>query len=124
MPAKQDPDVHVEETVPEEEHDLNETLRKLRWFSIGLFAVAFDEIEALINRLIDRGEIAEQNSRERLREARIQQAETAAKARKVIFQPIATVMNNSPFISSADLEALDEQINRISEQIGELNKAP
>jgi hypothetical protein len=50
-------------TPPEEANPLLESARKVLMAAIGAVALAQDEIEAFINRLIERGEIAEKDGK-------------------------------------------------------------
>ena len=61
--------VTVEAEVVDEHNDLVDALRKVLLASIGGVALAQDEIGKFLNRMVERGEIAEKDARKLMDEA-------------------------------------------------------
>jgi polyhydroxyalkanoate synthesis regulator phasin len=124
MPTKKkEPETILEQPITEEEQrTLLETAHKILLLCAGFFALAIEESEALLDRLAERGEIAEQDGRKLLREMKEKQKETASKAEKELYKNIESVTNRMSLASKDDITALNEQLNQISKQIDQLSK--
>ena len=123
MPTSEEPKVMVNETTgSDEQKALYQAARKVLLFYIGVFALAVEEIEALVDLLIERGEIFEQDGRKLLREVMEKRREEARKVEKRVSKPAKKVKNRMLLPSKGEIDALNEKIARLSEQIDELNK--
>jgi polyhydroxyalkanoate synthesis regulator phasin len=124
MPTKKkEPEINLEQIMTEDEQrKLLETAHKIFLVCVGFFALAIDESEALLDRLAERGEIAEQDGRKLLREMKDKQKEAASKAEEEIYKSIESVKNRTPLASKDDISALNAQLNKISNQIDQLSK--
>ena len=124
MATKKTPEVIVEQTNGKEEQNaLLEAARKVLLAGIGVFALGKDEIEDFIDRLIERGEIAEKDGRKLMREVMDKRKKDAEKAEDEITKRVETVLDRMSVPSKADIEALSEKITALSKKIDELKKA-
>ena len=113
----------VEQTISkDEQRALYEAARKVLLFYIGVFALAMEEIEALVDRMIERGEIGEQDGRNLLREVLEKRREATHKVKNGGSRQVESVQGRMVLPTRADIAALDEQITRLSEQIEGLSK--
>lgn len=111
---------------PMEGTRLLEPLRKMLLASVGAMALATDEAEELISRLVERGQIAQEEgrklaqemmakSRERM-EARREKMESALDAR------IEKALERLNVPTKAEIESLSASIDELSKKIDKLAK--
>jgi polyhydroxyalkanoate synthesis regulator phasin len=111
----------VEETNGKEEHrPLLDAARKVLLASIGAVALAQDEIEDFVNRLVERGEIAEKDGRKLVMDRRKKEAE---KAEDEVGKRVEEVLDRMNVPTKADIEALGEKIAALSKKVDELKKS-
>ena len=114
----------VEEVTGKEEHNpLLEAVRKVLLASIGAVALAQEEIEDFVNRLVERGEIAEKDGRKLVREVMDKRKKETEKAEDEITKRIEAVMERMSVPSKADIESLSEKISALAKKVDELRKA-
>jgi polyhydroxyalkanoate synthesis regulator phasin len=107
-----------EELLPEEEpNPLFEAARKVLLAYIGGWALAWDELEDFVNKLVERGEVAEKDARKLLREM-------AEKRKRVgLESQLEEVLDRMNVPTKADIEALGEKIAILARKVEELKKA-
>jgi poly(hydroxyalkanoate) granule-associated protein len=124
MPTKKAPEMIVEQTNGKEEQNaLFEAARKVVLASIGAFALAQEEIEDFVDRLIERGEIAEKDGRKLLREVMENRKKDAHKAEDEVTKRVESALDRMSVPSKADIENLSEKITQLSKKIDDLKKA-
>jgi poly(hydroxyalkanoate) granule-associated protein len=117
------PTVVVEETNGKHEQNaLYDGLRKVLLASIGAVALAQDEIEDFVDRLIERGEIAEKDGRKLVREVFEKRKKEAQKAEDEFSKRVESTLDRMSVPSKSDIEALSEKITELSKKIDELKK--
>jgi len=128
MPTKKAPEMVVEP--PAEGKEARKALytaaRKVLLAGIGAIALAEEAIEDLVKRLVERGEIAEQDGRRLLRETRGKMRRRQKEARKTEQQltgQVEEAISRPDVASKADVEALIEKIDQLSRKIDSLKKA-
>jgi polyhydroxyalkanoate synthesis regulator phasin len=98
-----------------------EISRKVLLAGIGAVALAQDELEEFVDKLVERGEIAEKDARKLLREAtekRRKSAETEIDKR------LEDVLEQLNVPSKADIDALSHKIVALTHKVDELKKTP
>jgi len=114
----------VEETNGKEEHrPLLDAARKVLLAGIGAVALAQDEIEDFVNRLVERGEIAEKDGRKLVREVMDRRKKEAEKAEDEVSSRVEEVLARMNVPTKADIDALGEKIATLSKKVDELKKA-
>lgn len=114
----------VQEVIEEaERHPLLESLRKVLLASVGAVALAQDEIEELINRLIERGEIAEKDGRKLIHDLVEKRKKEARKAEEGWDTRIEEILARLNIPTKADIQALSAKITTLSEKMDELKEA-
>ena len=112
-----------EEMFEESEHNpLLEAARKVLLAGIGAIALAQEEIEEFVGRLVERGEIAEKDGRKLIREVMDKRKKEAEKAEDELTKRVETVMDRMSVPSKADIEALSKKITELTKKVDELKK--
>lgn len=107
----------------EERNPLLEAARKVLLAGIGAVALAQEEIEDFVNRLVERGEIAEKDGRKLVREVVDRRKKDAEKAEDEISKRVEEVLDRMSVPTKADIEALGEKIAHLSKKVDELKKS-
>ncbi|MGD9091600.1 MAG: phasin family protein [Anaerolineales bacterium] len=108
---------------PEERNPLYEAARKVVLASIGAVALAQEEIEDFINKLVERGEIAEKDGKKLMHEVMDKRKKSAEKAEDEVSKRVETILDQMNVPSKADIDALGEKISALSKKVDELKKA-
>lgn len=112
-----------EPQVEEETSPMYEALRKLVLASIGAVAIAQEELEHLINKLVERGELAEKEGKKLLKELKEKRKKKTAKAEEEINKQVEELMTSMNIPTKDDIDALGKKINDLDKKVDELNKA-
>src|SRR4030042_2941850 len=123
MPTKEKTAPAEKTNGAEERTPLVEAARKVRLAGIGAVALAQDEIEDFVNRLVERGEIAEKDGRKLVREVMDRRKKDAEKAEDEIGKRVEDVLDRMSVPTKADIEALGEKIAALSKKVDELKKS-
>jgi len=108
-----------EEKTPERK-PLADMARRILLASIGAVALAQDEIEDFIQRLVERGELAEEEGKKLVREMRDKRKNEAQKIREELNKRIEEVLVRMNIPTKADIEALSEKIADLSNKVDEM----
>jgi poly(hydroxyalkanoate) granule-associated protein len=122
MPTKPKVVEAVEESADKSQHQLSQLIRKMLLATIGAAALAQEEVEALLNRLVERGEIAEKDAKKLAQEMMEKRKAKTIKVEDEISKNIESVMERMNFSSKSDVEALSQKINGLSKKIDDLKK--
>lgn len=124
MTTKVKPAVEKEFNGKEERKPLLEVARKVLLAGIGAVGLAQDEIEDFVNRLVERGEIAEKDGRKLLREIMDRRKKDADKAEDVVAKRVEEILDRMSVPTKSDIEALGDKIALLSKKVDELKKTP
>jgi polyhydroxyalkanoate synthesis regulator phasin len=108
---------------PEERNPLFDAARKVVLASIGAVALAQEEIEDFINKLVERGEIAEKDGKKLMREVMDKRKKGAEKAEDEVSKRVETILDQMNVPTKADIDALGDKISALSKKVDELKKA-
>jgi poly(hydroxyalkanoate) granule-associated protein len=122
MPTKPKVVGAAAEAAEKSQSQMTELVRKVLLATIGAAAIAQEEIEALINRLVERGEIAEKDGKKLMHEMMDKRKSKTSKMEDEVSKNIEGVLNRMNIPSKADVEALSEKIAGLSKKIDELKK--
>ena len=100
-----------------------ETARKVLLASIGVVAVAQDEMEDFVEKLIDRGEIAEKDGKKLLREMMEKRKKRSQEVEVEVSRKVRETMERMNIPTRGDLEKLTSSIATLSKKIDELAKS-
>lgn len=107
----------------EERNPLYDAARKVLLASIGAVALAQEEIEDFINKLVERGEIAEKDGKKLMHEVIDKRKKSAEKAEDEVSKRVETILDQMNVPTKADIDALGEKISTLSKKVDELKKA-
>jgi poly(hydroxyalkanoate) granule-associated protein len=102
---------------------LLEAVRKVLLASIGAVALAQEEIEDFVNRLVERGEIAEKDGRKLVIDIRERRKKTTEKAEDTLDQRVQDLLGRLNVPTKADMDALSAKITVLTKKVDELKKA-
>jgi polyhydroxyalkanoate synthesis regulator phasin len=111
------------EAVPEERSMVYETLRKLLLAGLGTVVVAQDEIEHFIEKMVEKGEIAEKDARKLVKDVVDRRREGAKKAEAEIDKRVEEALNRMNIPTKADIETLSNKITNLTKKLEELKKS-
>ena len=119
-----------EEAVEETVNPMLAAARKVLLAGIGVVALAQEEIEEFVNRLVERGEIAEKDGRKLVNDVlnkRKKQVEdnvdkTVEKAEETVDSNIERVLHRMNVPTKKDIDDLSKKITTLTKKVDELNK--
>lgn len=116
----------TEEILDESPNPMLEMARKVLLASIGALALTQEEIEKFVNKLIERGEIAEKDGRKLISDIkekrRKKSEETQTDAEEQIENRMEGVLARMNIASKSDIDALNQKLTALNEKLDELNK--
>jgi poly(hydroxyalkanoate) granule-associated protein len=121
MPTKPKEEV-VEEPKDKSQHQMMELLRRMFLASIGAAVIAQEEIETLVNKLVERGEIAEKDGKTLIHEMMDKRKTKTADVTGEINKNVENVLTRMNIPTKADVEALGQKINALSKKVDDLKK--
>jgi poly(hydroxyalkanoate) granule-associated protein len=108
---------------PIEEHSsMPEMVRKVLLAGVGAVALAQDEIEAFIKKLVERGELAEQDGKKLAREVLEKRKKGTQKAEAQVDKRFEDLLGRLNVPTKGDIEALSAKIGALSKKVDELKK--
>jgi len=110
----------VEEMAEEERNRFFQVARKVVLAGFGAVGLAQDELEEFVNRLVERGEIAEKDARKLLHEVTERRRKTAENEMDKRLDEVLERMNVP---SKTDIDALSHKITALTHKVEELKKA-
>lgn len=116
-------EVVVEESAEEMERGpLYEATRKVVLASIGAVALAQEELEQFINKLVERGEIAEKDGKKLVSEAMDRRKKETKKAESELDKRMEELLARMNVPSKSDIDALSAKITALTKKVDELKK--
>ena len=125
MPDEVEITVNEVDDTPKASSTLVEGLRKLLLASIGAVAMTRDEVEAFVNKLVERGELAQKDGEKLLKELRSRVREGRPQVQKVgerVEQGVEDFLNRMNIPSKRDIDDLSAKIAQLSARVDELRK--
>lgn len=102
---------------------LLEASRKVLLAGIGAVALAQDEIEDFIGKLVERGEIAEQDGKRLISEIMDKRKKSADKAEDEFTKRIEEILDRMNVPTKEDINKLGQKITNLTKKVDELKKA-
>lgn len=101
---------------------LYETTRLILLASVGAISLAQDEINNFLDRLVERGEMAEADARRLVREVTERRENLEKERRQRVIQAKEARGTAPASVSKADIQALNARIVELTRQIEELRR--
>lgn len=103
--------------VQEEVNPLFDAARRVVLAAIGAVALASDEVENFVNKLVERGEIAEKDGRKLLKEVTERTQKQMKPAEKEVEKRLENMLENLNIPSKTDIDALSEKVAELSQKV-------
>lgn len=122
-------EVEVQEEIIEESgpNPLLEMTRKILYATIGAVALTQEEVEKFVNKLIERGEIAEKDGRKLIKDImdkrHKKREEVQTVAQHQVDGRMKDILDRMNIPSKRDIESLNEKITVLTEKIDELQES-
>jgi len=128
MPSKAKVEAKVEEIKDEifdekEPNPLFESVRKIVLAGIGAVSLGKEEVVELINRLVERGEIAEKDGKKLMHEFMDKRSRHTQKAEERMTKRVESALDRMNVPSKSDIDELTNKINELSKKLDELKKS-
>jgi len=113
----------VEEPVEEHEsYPLVEATRKILLAAIGAVALGKDEVEDFINKLVERGELAEKDGRKLMNEVVDKRKKSARAAEEGAGKHVLDILDRLNVPTKKDMDDLNEKLAVLTKKVDELTK--
>jgi poly(hydroxyalkanoate) granule-associated protein len=122
MASKAEAEV-IEEEVVVEEPSILESLRRVLLASVGAVALTIEEIGDLVDKLVERGEIAEQEGKKLISEIKQKRMKKADEAEDMASTRMREMMDKMDIPTKSDIDDLSAKIATLSKKVDELKKA-
>ncbi len=106
----------------EEQNRFTEVIHRLLLASIGAVALAQEEIEDFVNKLVERGEIAEKDGRKMVRDVMERRKKDTEKAQDQLTTRVEDILARMNITTKSDIDTLGEKIATLSKKVEELKK--
>lgn len=124
MVAKIDQSTQKPKKETEKEHRFFfELSRKVVLASIGAMAMAQDELEAFVNKLVERGELAEKDGDGLINELREKRHQRLSKMEEKVNKRVAKTLEHLNIPSKDEIASLNEKIAILNKKLDEVKKS-
>ena len=112
-----------EEEVVVEEASILDSLRRVLLASVGVVALTIEEIGELVDKLVERGEIAEQEGKKLILEIKEKRRKKTDEAEDVASSRMREMMDKMDIPTKSDIDDLSKKIATLSKKVDDLKKA-
>ncbi len=112
----------VVETNGKEKNPFMDVTRKVLLASIGAVALTQDEIEKFVDKLVERGELAEKDGKKLVREVMDKRQKEAKSTNEEMSKRVEDILDRLNVPTKSDIEALGDKIAVLSKKVDELKK--
>lgn len=116
--------VDIQEEGVESSNALLSGLRRILMASIGAVALAQEEIEDFVNKMVERGEIADGDARKLVSDVVDRRKQTVhegtKKAEEELDKRVESLLSRMNIPSKSEIEQLSEKISELSKKVDEL----
>jgi poly(hydroxyalkanoate) granule-associated protein len=125
MTEKKEPEVVEvsEEEIVVEEPSILESLRRVLLASVGVVALTIEEIGELVDKLVERGEIAEQEGKKLVIEIKEKRKKKTDEAEEVASSRVREALDRMDIPTKSDIEDLSKKIATLSKKVDDLKKS-
>jgi poly(hydroxyalkanoate) granule-associated protein len=114
--------VKKEVATPAQQNQLLDAARKVLLAGIGAVALAQDEIEDFVNKLIDRGQLAEKDGRKLVQDVVERRKKTTKAVEENLDKRVEDLLARMNVPTKADLDAVSVKITTLTKKVDELKK--
>ncbi len=102
--------------------DLFDLTRRVLLAGVGAVGLAHDEVHAFLDRLVERGELAQKQARDLLKEVSERREGRLQKVRTRLREHLSGLLEAMDVPRRSDLEALERRLERLTAQVEALLK--
>lgn len=123
--AEVEVNVVEEETAEKELNPFLEATRKVLLAGVGVVALAQEEAEAFVNKLVERGELAEKDGRQLIKDMMERRKKAAEEVEEEVDLDvrIERILHRLNVPTKSDIDALSRQITALTQKVDELKEA-
>lgn len=110
----------VEEEVTESENSLLAGVRRVLMAGVGAVALAQEEVEEFVKKLVERGEIAEKDGRKLIDDTMEKRKNRAQKAEDALESRVEGLLERMNIPTKSDIDKLSQKITMLAEKVDEL----
>jgi polyhydroxyalkanoate synthesis regulator phasin len=122
MPPKTKPKTEPNTNAETEHSPMYQASRKVLLAAMGAAALAQEELEDFVNRLVERGEIAEKEGSGLLQEMRDRRKKRMQKIETEAGKRLSQLLERMDLPTKKDVDTLSDKIAALSRKVDELNK--
>jgi len=116
--------VQVDPEKPEHERrPMLETTRKVLLAGMGAVALTQEEVEKIVKKLVERGELAQKDAQKLLKEVLEKRKKEAKRAEGELDRRIDEILGRMNVPTKSDIETLSVKITALAKKVDELKKA-
>jgi polyhydroxyalkanoate synthesis regulator phasin len=123
MAKKEEQVVEVEVAEEAEPNPVLSLAHKVLLAGIGVVALTQEEIEKFVAKLVERGEIAEQDGKKLVSDVMEKRKKEAKKAEGELDRRLEELLDRMNVPSKGDIDALSAKITELGKKVDELKKA-
>ncbi len=97
--------------------------RRLYLATVGAFAVAGEEADKFVDKLVDKGQAVEEEGRQLVRDRVEERREAAKEFEQQVDERIEAVLERLNVPTKADIRDLNERVTQLSNKVDELTKS-
>jgi polyhydroxyalkanoate synthesis regulator phasin len=99
---------------------MKELLQKAWSFSLGVFDFTREKVESIVEEMVRRGEITQQESPEAVKELLAQAQEAQSSLWNKVKELVNKALGEAKLVRAADLEALEKRVAALEEEVKRL----
>lgn len=107
----------------EERNPLLDAAHKVLLAAVGAVGLAQDEIEDFVDKLVERGEIAEKDGRKLIKDIMERRKKEVRKTEDELGKRVEDVLDRMNVPTKSDIDALGEKIAELTRKVDELKRA-
>ena len=112
----------VKEMTAEERSRFSALSRKVMLATVGAVGLAQDEIDAYVNRLVERGELSEKQARKLMHETSEKREKASRHAEQDFEHRMEKVLHRANVPSRRDIEALSAKVTTLTHRVEQLSR--
>ena len=122
--AKQTVEEKAKEATTQAEHSpMLDVARKVLLAGMGAVALTQEEVEKFVNKLVERGQIAEKDGKKLVGDVMERRRRQAKKTGEELDKRVEEILGRMNVPSKADIEALAVKLAELTQKVDELKKA-
>jgi poly(hydroxyalkanoate) granule-associated protein len=113
----------VKEPTPEKERSpMFEGVRRVLLAGMGVMALTMDEVQDFVDKMVERGELAEKDGKKIVREVMEKRKKKAEEAQEKVSKRVREILDRMDISTKADIEALSQAVDALSKKVDEMMK--